>query len=106
MKKIILIISILISFNIQANQNLTGWKCVKDDNNFIMLYPFENRWAIITNKLIKAAKRSTGVENQTSIKITTSVVKTAPEGSLRRLWTVAALENDRIGFIEPICYIL
>ena len=49
MKKIILLTLLLgVSNTVKANENQT-WKCIQNNNNFIMSYPFKGYWAIIVN---------------------------------------------------------
>lgn len=104
MKKIIFLIIFLgVSNNIQAQEEPT-WRCIQDNNNFIVFYPFDGYWAIITDKQIQAAKRATGTTTGATTRVTSAVVQNAPQGSKLRLWTSGAVENNLTAYIEPLCY--
>ena len=104
MKKIIFLIIFLgVSSTTQA-QTEPQWRCIQDNNNFIVFYPFRGYWAIVTDKDIKAAKRAEGITTGNTTQVTATVVKNAPEGSNLKLWTSGAIENNLTAYIEPLCY--
>ena len=105
MKKIIILTALLTAFSIQAEDNI-NYQCIKDSNNFIIFYPYLNKWGIITDKPIKAAKRASGIETLPTSLITSGTVQNAPEGSKMRIWTQGAVENRIAAYIEPLCYSL
>jgi hypothetical protein len=102
MKKIIFIITLLLSTTLQANEN---WTCTKDSENFIAFYPFDGYWAIVTNKPIKAAKRATNGQG-TGINYTSANVQQLPSGSRAYLFASEAIEHNLVVYIEPLCYAL
>lgn len=105
MKKIILLLTLLAVGEATAQENLT-FTCVQDNNNFILLYPFMNKWAIITDKPIRAARRAEGAVSTQATRVTTTTVTQAPEGTKKRIWTQGAVENGLVTYLEPLCYSL
>jgi hypothetical protein len=103
-KKIIFIISILLSFNSQAQSNNFKWQCIKDENNFIAFYPFEGYWGVITDKPIKAAKRA-GTSGSGTL-YTTGTVGSLDVNSQAFRFADAAMKNNLVVYIETICLAL
>lgn len=80
------------------------WRCIQDNNNFIIFYPLNGYWAIITDKPIKGAKRATGATTGSTTQITSAVVQNAPNGTNKQIWTSGAVENNLTAYLEPLCY--
>ncbi|WP_100657943.1 hypothetical protein [Alteromonas flava] len=104
MKKLILILTLLTG-EVTAQENLS-FTCIQDNNNFIVLYPFMNKWAIITDKPIQAARRAEGAEAMNTKRVTPTAVTQAPAGTKKRIWAQGAVENNLVAYIEPLCFAL
>lgn len=91
-----------MAFQAKADQN--NWNCIQDNNNFIVVYPFKGYWAIVTDKNIQGAKRATGTTTGSTTRVTSAVVKSAPEGKKKRIWASGAFENNLVAYLEPLCY--
>jgi SHS2 domain-containing protein len=104
MKKIILILTLLLISETTATEQ--SYTCIQGDNNFILLYPFLNKWAIITDRPIQAARRAEGAEATKANRVTATTITEAPKGTKKQLWTKGAVDNNLIAYIEPLCYVL
>lgn len=106
MKKIIFLILLIgVSNTVKSNENL-NFQCIQDNNNFIIFYPFEGYWAIVTDKPLKAAKRATGITTGSTTQITAAVVQNTPKNTNKYIWANGAVENNLTAYIEPLCYAL
>lgn len=106
MKTTLLTLAIIATFYTAAPKAAEepNWRCIQDNNNFIIFYPFKGYWAIITDKTIQGAKRAEGITTGSTTKITSAVVQNAPQGTSKQIWTSGAIDNNLTAYLEPLCY--
>lgn len=92
-----------MAFQAKADEQ-PNWKCIQDDNNFIILYPLLGKWGVITDKPIKGAKRATGITTGATTRVTSAVVQNTPKDTKKYIWTSGAVENNLVAYIEPLCF--